>query len=131
MNLSKLGRMCCCVASLSISLATPSTADEGRGVNGGQLVDRGAIHVEFIGGQDYSLLIFAISDKSQKPIPVDGEIAFAIAELNGEATQIPLTSSGSSFLSSSEGSKLKKGDEVWFIARMSNGETLKAKFISR
>lgn len=131
MNLSKLGRMSWWLAALSFSLATPSTADEGRGVNGGQLVDRGAIHVEFIGGQDYSLLIFAISDKSQKPIPVDGEIAFAIAELNGETTQIPLTSSGSSFLSSSEGSKLKKGDEVWFVARMSNGETLKAKFISR
>ena len=131
MNLTKLQRVAFCLSTLSFSLATPSVAHEGRGINGGQLVDRGAIHVEFMGGQDYSLLIFAISDKSQKPIPVDGKIAFAIAELNGEATQIPLTSDGSSFLSSSEGSELKKGDEVWFIARMSNGETLKAKFISR
>lgn len=119
------------VTALSLFVATPSNAHEGRGVNGGQLVDKGSIHVEFIGGQDYSLLIFAISDKSQKPVPVEGKIAFAIAELNGEATQIPLTSDGSSFLSSSEGSELKKGDEVWFIARMSNGETLKAKFISK
>ena len=131
MNFTALGCISSCVAILNFLFATPSIAHEGRGINGGQLADRGAVHIEFIGGQGYSLMIFAITDKSQKPLPVDKRIAFAAVELNGQDNQIPLSSDGGNFLSSSEGAALKAGEEVRFIARMSNGETLKVEFISR
>ena len=131
MNHTALGCILSSVAILSFLFAKPSIAHEGRGINGGQLVDRGAIHIEFIGGQGYSLMIFAITDKSQKPLPVDKRIAFAAVELNGQDTQIRLSSDGGNFLSSSEGAALTKGEEVRFVARMSNGETLNAEFTSR
>ncbi len=126
-----LARVTIIVLTIVIFLTVPANAHGGRGVNGGQLIDKGSIHIEFIGGQGYGLLLFAISDMAQKPILVDSTFAFAMAEINGQKTQIPLISGGSSMLSSNEGSALRTGDEVWFIARMTNGDTLKAMFTSK
>ena len=114
-----------------ICLTTVANAHEGKGLNGGQLADNGMTHVEFIGGSGDKLLLFAISDKSQKPRSVTGAIAFAIIVLGGQQIRVPLLSEGENILGSDVGQPPKPGETVWFVARMASGETLKMKFISR
>lgn len=116
---------------LTNSYVRLALAHEGQGINGGQLADNGLTHVEFIGGSGYDFLLFAISDKSQKPIAIEGTVAFAIVELNGKKIQIPLLNQGDSILSSTKGPVPKAGETIWFVARLTSGETLKAKFISK
>ena len=116
---------------LVTDLSTFAVADEGRGLNGGQLADSGSSHIEFIGGSGYDLLIFAISDKFQKPIMADGSAAFALVERHGQKVRIPLVIEGENILAAISNPSPKRGELVWFIARLANGQTLNAQFISK
>lgn len=129
--------LCACLrifAFLSLMVSHPSTFADAHGsigLNGGQLTDSGSNHIEFIGGSGYDLLIFAISDKFQKPVMVGGSAAFALVERDGQKVRIPLVNGGENILAATSGPSPIKGETVWFLARLANGETLNAKFISK
>ena len=108
-----------------------ANAHEGKGLNGGQLADNGKTHVEFIGGSGDKLLLFAISDKSQNPLSVTGATAFAIVTIDGQQIRVPLSSEGDNIFASDVGPPPKRGEAIWFVARMVGGEMLKVKFISQ
>lgn len=130
-TLCAYGRKLTSLSLITVGFTTLAFAHEGRGLNGGQLADSGSSHVEFIGGSGYDLLIFAISDKSQKPLSASGSAAFALMQRDGQKVRIPLVIEGENILASSNGPSPRKGESVWFVARLANGETLKAQFVSR
>ncbi len=126
-----LGRRIVLLAIVSACASVSVAAHAGRGLNGGQLADAGSGHVEFIGGPGYQLLIFAISDKAQKPVSAKGSAAVAFIDQNGKQFRVPLAVEDDNFLSASVGLSLIRGSSVWFVARLPTGETVKVQFIAK
>ncbi|MFN0195066.1 MAG: hypothetical protein ACKVP5_24325 [Aestuariivirga sp.] len=108
-----------------------ANADEGKGVNGGQVVETGSVHVEFIGGSGYELLMFAVSDMKNRPLAVSGSTAFVLIERNGKQYRIPLLPDGDNVLAVRVAPPLRRNVPVVFIAELANGAQLKARFTSR
>ena len=115
---------------LSLLPAAPARADVGVGVNGGILADASAYHVEFIGGAAYALMIFAVSDHRQKPVPAREISGYAIVAQNGQATRLRLLPEGDNLLAAVPVSPLLAGTTVFVVAKLASGETLKARFVS-
>jgi len=96
---------------------------------GGQLVDSGSLHVEFVGSPKDEILFFAISDSRQKPLNIGIKSAGAMAEYNGKNTPIALSASGEGMLSSTGGKAIRAGSRVVFVANLADGETVNASFM--
>ena len=105
-------------------------ADVGVGVNGGILADAGSYHVEFIGGAAYALMMFAVSDDRQKPVPARGISAYAIIAQNGQTTRLRLSPEADNLLAALPTLPLLTGSSVLVVAKLATGETLKARFVS-
>lgn len=124
--------------SVAIALVTAiigssggALADEGLGINGGVLAHVNSHHVEFIGGAGYDLVMFAISDLAQKPLPLSGTSAVATIELSGRKKQILLESDDGGILSAKAGVPLKSGVTITLSATLASGEMVLARFKSR
>jgi hypothetical protein len=70
----------------------PARAHDGKGPNGGQLVDAGKYHVELV-GKGTRLEVF-VSDANDAPLPATGFKALAILVIEGKAQRIPLQPEG-------------------------------------
>jgi hypothetical protein len=115
----------------ALGIGGSALADEGRGINGGVLAHVNSHHIEFIGGAGYDLVMFAISDLAQKPLPLTGTSAIATIELGGRKKQVALESDDGGILSAKADVPLKSGVTVTLSARLASGETLRARFKSR
>ena len=111
-------------------LIVPAMADGSIGINGGVLADTGAFHVEFIGGATYALMMFAVSDERQKPVPARGISAYAIVAQNGQTTRLRLSPEADNVLAAMPTLPLMTGATVLVVAKLATGETLKARFVS-
>lgn len=109
--------------------ATAVLSHADRGLMGGQLVDSGSLHVEFVGSPKDEILFFAISDGRQKPLNIGIKSAGAMAEYNGKNTPIALSASGEGMLSSTGGKAIRAGSRVVFVANLADGETVNASFM--
>ena len=115
--------------SSALVLSVSATAHTGRGVNGGQLVDSGTNHVEFVGGPGNELLVFFITDGNQKPLASEVRSAAASGETSGKKVRIPLRTAGGSVLSAENGMTIKAGALIQFAAQLANGENVQAIFV--
>jgi hypothetical protein len=111
-------------------LIAPARADGSIGINGGVLADTGAFHVEFIGGANYALMMFAVSDDRQKPVPSREISAYAIVAQNGQTTRLRLSPEADNMLAAMPALPLMTGTTVLVVAKLATGETLKARFVS-
>jgi hypothetical protein len=113
------------------ALVSIAIADEGRGINGGQLVEADSGHVEFIGGSGYELLMFAISDLKKRPLSTNDSLAIALVKQNDQQFRIRLRPDGENFLSARASQPLQHNASIVFIAQLANGARLEAHFTSR
>ncbi len=111
-------------------LSASAKSDVGVGVNGGILADAGAYHVEFISGAAYAMMMFAVSDDRQKPVPARGISAYAIIAQNGQTTRLRLSPEADNLLAALPTLPLLTGTTVLVVAKLATGETLKARFVS-
>lgn len=117
-------------SAFALLLAAPAKADEGVGINGGVLADTGAMHIEFIGGAADALMMFAVSDARQKPFPAREISAYAIVAQNGQTIRLRLAPEADNLLTAMPAFPLLTGTTVLVVAKLTTGETLKARFIS-
>ena len=115
----------------ALVLSVPAAAHNGRGVNGGQLVDSGTNHVEFVGGPGNELLFFSVTDGNQKPLVNEVRSAAALVDMDGKKVRIPLRTAGGGVLSAENGMMIKAGALIQFFAQLANGENVQAKFAYR
>lgn len=111
-------------------LLPSAKADVGVGVNGGILADAGDFHIEFIGGAAYALMLFAVSDKRQKPLSAQGISAYVLVDQNGQSTRLRLSPEADNLLAAVPDLPLLAGTTVLVVAKLVTGETLKARFVS-
>lgn len=119
-----------CLLSANTAVMT-ATADEGQGINGGQLAKVGSGYVEFIGGAGYEWMMFAVSDSQKRPLPVLDSFAVVVVKQNSRQYRIPLRPDGDSFLSARASPPLTRNASVVFIAELASGVHFEARFTSR
>jgi hypothetical protein len=118
------------LVTLLPQLIVPAMADVGVGINGGVLADAGAFHVEFIGGAAYALMMFAVSDERQKPVPAREISAYAVVAQNGQTTRLRLSPEADNLLAAMPALPLVTGTTVLVVAKLASGETLTTRFVS-
>ena len=111
-------------------LIVPAMADVGVGINDGVLADAGAFHVEFIGGAAYALMMFAVSDERQKPVPAREISAYVVVAQNGQTTRLRLSPEADNLLAAMPALPLVTGTTVLVVAKLVSGETLTTRFVS-
>lgn len=113
---------------LGFGLVSNASSHGGRGINGGQLFDTGANHIELIGAAGDEILMIAITDKTQKPISISGIVAYVSVERAGQNVRFPLQNSGMNILSAPDNPHLIAGEKVRFVAKLRSGVVVNAQF---
>ena len=113
---------------MSFGLVSNASSHAGRGINGGQLVDSGANHVELIGAAGDEILMVALTDKTQKPISITGIDAYISVERAGRNVRFPLQNSGMNILLAPVNPHLIAGEKVRFVAKLHGGVVVSAQF---
>jgi hypothetical protein len=120
-----------CSLLLADLVVVAAKADEGQGVNGGQLAKAGSGYVEFIGGAGYELMMFAVSDLEKRPLPISNGFAVVIVRQNNRQYRVPLRPDGDGFLSARAYPPLTLNASVMFIAELASGARFEARFTPR
>lgn len=120
-----------CILLLENPVVATATADEGQGVNGGQLAKVRSGYVEFIGGAGYELMMFAVSDLERRPVPLSNSFAVVVVKQNNRQYRIPLRPDDGGFLSARASPPLKRNASIMFIAELASGAHFEARFTSR
>jgi hypothetical protein len=124
-------KILCGIVISVLVLALPVQAHQSLGQSGGQIVDTGDNHIEFIGSPADTTLIFVITDAREKPISLDVTAAAVIVADGMDTKTLPLTFLEPNWFEGQLARALSKGAFVKLTIELSTGRHIDAKFTVR
>jgi hypothetical protein len=92
------------IAVVLAAAAMPAFAHEGKGPNGGRVVEASPYHIELV--TEDQLLAVYVTDSDEKPVVVTGFKGTAILVVDGKSQRIPLSADQASRLTGTPAGKL-------------------------